>query len=590
MTPSPPPRPVASTAAAGLGYAGLVIFLAWPLVLHPGSSVVDPLATEGPGKIWARTDLDLLMWILAWTAHAVVAEPFAIFQANIFHPAADTLASSEHLLGLLPVSGPIFWATGNAVLTYNVTTLVVVWLAAFTTFLLGRAWSGSAVAGFLGGALFALGGEVPLSFLRLHTSALHLYPLVLLLAWYVAETPTGTRFTALVLVAALQAMSGIYVAFGLAALAGAALPSLVAHARRSGHSGAAPVAALLIGALPLALVAGPYLRMQAAGQLPEETAAFDIIAFTSNTLPQILRREWSELGLLGLALAGVGLASSRGPTGVRACLLSIALGGVVLALGTHATIPGSGLPSPYEVLMWIVPGFSGMRAPGRFLYLTSLALSVLAALGAAHAIRFAGERWHRSGERAVQAALVILAVALVPVRAERWPLPVAADPLAGIFVGSHRWLAKHADSGPVLDLPVPKSAMDGRAMLATGRAMLGSTLHWFPLLNGYSGHPPPGHAETVALARRLPDPEALRDLCSQTSLRWIVVHHGLFPPGSEAAWANAEATLPATVARRFGRDTIYDVDCQAAETGRPTGAIPTELDHGTAPPHGEESG
>lgn len=570
MTPDrPPPAVTTTTTAAGAGYAALVIFLAWPLVLHPGSSVVDPLATEGPGTIWARTDLDLLMWILAWTAHAVVAEPFALFQANIFHPAPDSLASSEHLIGLLPVSAPLFWTTGNAVLTYNVTTLVVVWLGAFTTFLLGRAWSGSAVAGFLGGALFALGGDVPLSFLRLHTSALHLYPLVLLLAWYVAETPTRARIAALVGVAALQALSGVYVAFGLAALAGAALPSLVLHARRSGHSGVAPVASLLVGALPLALVAGPYLRMQAAGQLPGETAALDVVALTSRTLPQVFGRLWSELGLAGFTLAGVGLGAARSPAGVRACLVSIALTGAVLALGTHATIPGTGLPSPYEILMWIVPGFSGMRAPGRFLYLTSLALSVLAALGAAQAISLASARWHRSGERIAQVAVVVLAVVLVPLRSERWPLPLAADPLAGIYVGSHRWLANHADAGPVLDLPVPDSAMDGRAMLATGRAMLGSTLHWFPLVNGYSGHPPAGYAETAALARRLPDPAALRKLCGKTHLRWIVVHHGLFGPGSEAAWHDAESTLPITVARRFGRDTIYEVDCSPAEKKTP---------------------
>ncbi len=564
MSAPPPAGPTTArfeAALAALGYAVLVTYLSWPLLTQPATAVVDPLAFSESGTIWTRSDLDLLMWILAWAAHAVIAKPFEIFQANIFHPAPDALASSEHLLGLLPLSGPVFWATGNAVLTYNLTTLAVVWVAAFSTYLLVRAWSGRATAGFLAGALFALGGEVPLDFLRLHTSALHFYPLVLLLAWRVAEAPRTGTVIARWITAALQALSGVYVAFGLGALCAAATPFLVAHARRNGRSGVVPLATLALAALPLGLVAGPYLRVQTAGILPDEQEALELVTRTSSTATVLVGRLWRELTILGVALAVAGGLSKSAPTGTRACLLSIGTIGFVLALGTHATIPGSGIPSVYEMLMAVVPGFSGMRAPSRFLYLTELALAALGGLGAATLIALCTERWHASGRRAAQVATIVAAVALVPLRADRWPLPLSANPLAGIFVGSHQWLALNAAPGPVLDLPAQTSALDGRGLLSTGRAMVGSTLHWFPLLNGYSGHPPPSHIPTMTLAQRLPDQRALADLCAGTGVRWIVVHHGLLPAGSDEAWARAEHTLPIRRSTTRGRDTIYEVFC-----------------------------
>lgn len=557
------PRPARQAPLfAGLGYALLLALRAWPLVTRPGSAIVDPVAVGEAGAIWTRIDVDLLMWILAWTAHAVVAKPLEIFQANIFHPSPDALASSEHLLGLLPVSGPIYWLSGNAVLTYNATTLVVVWTAAFTSFVLARAWSGRPVAAFLCGALFALGSDVPLDFLRLHSSALHLYALVLLLAWRVAEAPTTRNVVGLVVAAAVQALSGIYVAFGLAAFMGAALPSLVAHARRHGRSGLAPIGGLAVGALPLVVVAGAYLRVQAAGVLPDPQDSLAAVVRASGTVSGLVARLTSELTPLGLALAGIGAFHRGAPVGTRSCLLAIGATGFVLALGTNAALP-AGLPSPYEILMDVVPGFSGMRAPIRFAYATSLALAVLAAFGAAALLDLCERLGAERGLRIARVATITMACLLVAVRAGPWPLPLAPDPRAGLYVGSHRWLARHADPGPVLDLPAQTSAMDGRILLSTGRAMLGSTLHWYPLLNGYSGHPPPAHRERMQLARALPARAPLLALCRETGLRWIVVHHGLLPDGSEGRWERAETELPIRPAARLGRDAIYEVQCPA---------------------------
>ena len=63
--------------------------------------------------------------ILAWTS-AQVPWTDAWFQFPIFHPAPDALTLSEHLLGISMIATPIYWMTGNPLIAYNLTLLLVV--------------------------------------------------------------------------------------------------------------------------------------------------------------------------------------------------------------------------------------------------------------------------------------------------------------------------------------------------------------------------------------------------------------------------------------------------------------------------------
>ena len=169
----------------------------------------------------------------------------------------------------------------------------------------------------------------------------------------------------LTIVTALQALSGFYAAYGLVVLVGIAAPFLLARGRRAGSAGVSPLIAIAMGLLPLLPVGVPYLRLRTSGHFPgleEARAAIARFSFSSADLSSILL---DELTLLGLLLAVVGLLAGRVERGVRALLCAIAAGGFVLALGTNADLPGDVLPSPYELLMGTIPGFSAMRAPLR---------------------------------------------------------------------------------------------------------------------------------------------------------------------------------------------------------------------------------
>lgn len=91
--------------------------------------------------------------LLEWNAHHLPWSD-AWWNFPIFHPTPDTLAFSEHLLGLSVVASPIAWLTGSSPITYNLTTLLTFPLSAMAMFALAYCLTRSAPAAFLAGLAF----------------------------------------------------------------------------------------------------------------------------------------------------------------------------------------------------------------------------------------------------------------------------------------------------------------------------------------------------------------------------------------------------------------------------------------------------
>jgi hypothetical protein len=88
-----------------------------------------------------------------------------------------------------------------------------------------------------------------------------------------------------------------------------------------------------------------------------------------------------------------------------------------------------------------------------------------------------------------------------------------------------------AGEGPVLELPV----WGATAILWQLGAMIRSTFHWRPVLNGYGSYWPAGFRGRMQLARRLPDPDALAILRRETGVTTVVVHR-FFGPAWNRWW------------------------------------------------------
>src|SRR5262245_46164978 len=129
------PRPLALVAEAlliVLLYTAVARWLLSPAFVDPTRNVVDMGVING--------DLHLHMWILSWVWHALTTHPLGLVDANAFHPAVSVLALSEHMLGHLPIFGPVYAVSGNPVLAMQVDILSSFILSAAAMYALLRHW------------------------------------------------------------------------------------------------------------------------------------------------------------------------------------------------------------------------------------------------------------------------------------------------------------------------------------------------------------------------------------------------------------------------------------------------------------------
>lgn len=123
----------------------------WPLALG--------LTRDIP---WDLGDSLLNAWILAWNADHLtrilsgdLSALRGFWHANIFHPEPLTLAYSEHLFAQALQIWPVYVLTGNIILSYNLLFLSTFVLSGTGAYLFVREVTGSRVAGFVAGLIYA---------------------------------------------------------------------------------------------------------------------------------------------------------------------------------------------------------------------------------------------------------------------------------------------------------------------------------------------------------------------------------------------------------------------------------------------------
>jgi hypothetical protein len=209
-------------------------------------------------------------------------------------------------------------------------------------------------------------------------------------------------------------------------------------------------------------------------------------------------------GVAAAALAAVAVFALVRRDRIVRIWSAIALSAFLMSFGT--SMPG------YEFLYRVFPLLRGIRAPVRAGHLVLIAVAALAGFGLAELRR----RVPRLRHPAVAGGLILL----VTVETLVAPLPLfpATPPPAiyGVLAGEPRAVIAH--------LPLaPPSAPQHNAVY-----MVASTLHWRPLLNGYSGFVPASYAHHVERLRAFPAPEALAYL-EEIGVTHVVLEGGAFP-------------------------------------------------------------
>jgi hypothetical protein len=524
-----------------LGYLLLAGWFTWPLAAT--------LATSLPcSNVACGFDTLYSAWVVAWVSHALGTVSARLGDANIYVPDSHALYYGPAGFGAVPFFLPTFLATANAALALNVMVIVSAAATACGLHWVVWRWTGFHEAGFVAAwnlfvnrwYLWGFAASAP------HLVVLQYFPWIV----YAAAKPLATPRQAggLLALILLQSLTDpVYVAPALLVVLGSvALVRLVRPVwRRSGAW-----LALVLAALPLCLapfLAG-YVWVRAHNP-----------ALTHQTLwtglPGAKLYALTPFDVRGLVWRG-GEATSMGP----AVLATIVLGALVAivrgrsrsatatgawanaslwaVVGTLVSLPpvvywggilGPQLRLPHYLLDATTPLYDVIRLPTRLGVAGMIGFCLLFGVAFAEILR----PFRRVATMALAVGLAALVYRYPPVGQGRLPSVYNTQPVPRTSPALLRQL--RATEGPLLEIPALANPR-GNAV-----AMYRSTLHWRPLVNGYSSYWPTGFLERLERAALLPAHGPLRRFVCETGLRTILVTlTGLRPP-QRRAWLEAKA-------------------------------------------------
>lgn len=535
------------------------------LVTHP---LIWQMAWALPGDLG---DPLLNTFILGWDASRMPRGFNGVWSPPFFFPLKDTLAFSEHLLGVAVFTAPVVWLTGNPLLAYNLAFLGSYVLAGVGMYLLTRSLWGRKDAAFLAALAFAFAPHRVMHVPHLQVLASGWMPLSL---WGLhRHFETGSRRSLAVFggaFALLALSNGYFLYFFAVPVAIVAIGELA----RMWVTGSGPargqavwrrVLALASAALAVAVVIAPaamaYLRVRRAFGLRRDIGEMAAYGARWSDYLRIPDGLWLWMGTLrvgegermlfpGLAivaLAAMALPSLRRawwpaaaprPAGWR---WRVGLYAFVLAMAVWLSA-GPSVPGPYALLVFLVPGFDGLRVPARFVVVVALALGVLGSAGASWLLG-------RTRPRVATAVAVVtgLALTLEGYGGSMYMAPFRPDQPSR--AGLDGWL-RESPPGGVLELPIAGPALEPFTLVYQYNTLR----HGHPIVNGFSGY---GYGLQDFLGgpgSPLREPDALPGLLAglrAIGVRCVVVHPALFLGRPEFGWPDPERLVDA-IARAVG--------------------------------------
>ncbi len=562
----------ALAVAAAAGLAVLVIWLLPPYLrwLMAGGSGELTVANPARTIIGDGGDPTGQAWLVAWNGYAISHAPGRLWDTNAFHPDVWGLAFTDSLLGYAPFglfgSGP-----SDAILRYNILFVLAFALCSAGTYFLVRQLGAGRVGAAVAGVVFAYapwryGHNGHLNILSTGGIVLALAMLARGHGWSLRHgyRPQRVRPGWIVagwLVAAWQISLGFGVGLPFVYLLFAACLVAAAGWFITGRPrlGRRLVLADLGGGLFFAAVTGyfAYVYQTVRDLNPEIQRTWDYIDVFSPTWRGLLAAAgpslpWGDrheparqaMGnaanekvlLCGFVLYGLAIAGLFLSIWTRRQRILLAAGvvvGLLFTFGTNGPL--------YRLLYLYLPGFDGVRTPGRLILWPTLFLAILAAglitrlsRQAAAAVR---------GEHARTAARIVAVPLLLLVLFESLPdldhVEVPAAPAA--FASA---------PGPVLVLP-SDDAIDLHVALW-------STDGFPTVVNGSSGITTSGHTEIRDRMRTFGDQQSL-DKLREIGVRSVVVVRDRLAGTPYESVLQAPAIPPAPGVERYeiGNDILY---------------------------------
>jgi hypothetical protein len=483
------------------------------------------------------------MWRLAWIAHQLPRSPQHLFDANIYYPAARTLAYSDAMLvpGLL--AAPALWLGVPLLIVYTTMLMATFVAAGLAMFALARAVTRDFGAALVAALVFAFDPFRLSHYSHLELQFTFWMPLALLALICTLASGRRRDGAAVGVLVSLQALSslyyGAYLAVSLVVITAGWMCLIARPSRRAW--GALFLGVLIAGVVAVA-VTTPYRAARATvGERPEDEIRNNSATFR-HYLTSSRRSVVYGASLYERQIGELELFTGTVPVVIAAAAFIPPLGPLVLptALGLAASVEASfGLRGIlYSGLIKLAP-FRGFRVPARFRAVAGLYLALLAGMGVVRLTRLIRSVWPRRA--AVWATAIAVLVDVRP-SLELRPLWTHAP---AVYAS--------APEGVVLaDLPMPGSADPVYVYL--------STFHWHPIVNGASGFEPAWYAPLVSISREFPADQAL-DAFSKVGTQYVVIHESyyrdFFPRVVAAAAAQPRLQFVATSTWEEGESRLY---------------------------------
>jgi hypothetical protein len=518
------------------GFVALTVVLTFPVAFHLGTvGRVD----NGDGQF--------SIWNVAWVARTLVVDPLHVFDANIFYPHRWTLAYSETNLGAGIFAIPVYWATRNPYAAHNFVFLLSFVLSATGAYYLVRYLTGDRRAAAVAGICFAF---CPHVFARtphiqlLMTAGL---PFSMLAFHRLADRPTPLRGAVLGSTMAAQALfCGYYAVFVMLMIGFAVL--VVAAIRRRWTDRPYWTAVSVGAGVAIALAAplfAPYIALQhstgfhrsleqARPYSADWQAYFTSSSYAHFWMLDFIRQSKDSLfpGFVALGFGVAGLAAGWMARG-RLREVSIVYGALAVLACWASFGPAGGL---YSALYATVPVFNLLRGPSRLGIVVTLALSVLAGVAISAMLR--------KPSRPTLAAILLMAVTAAELYA---PSAFRRVPR----IEQAYYVLASLPRGAVLELPVYSS----RFAFVRTQYMLSSTVHWMPLVDGYSDYTPQDFYENMEALGAFPNREAFAIL-ERDHVRYAVFHVNLYNGDVGRDLRTRLREFDRYLVRRYGDDWI----------------------------------
>jgi hypothetical protein len=349
------------------------------------------LATHLAGAV----DNRLFLNVLQWHVHAMGQGKSwrELWQIPVLYPEANMLATSEHMLGEVVLFAPFYWVSGNPILSYNLMFVLVTVLNFLSAYVVARHFLRSPVAALLAALLFTFGSYRLYQILHLHLWMHFPTPFIFLAVVQTAERP-GWRWPLLAgLGLAAQFYLSMYLGYFAVIMIAVMLLTLLLYTPVQFMHGSFLLRLGLGGALAAVLIyplLGPY---QAAAQRWgcwswEKQILFFMPGWQNFFTAKLDGDEASPglgwcaeravyLGYITWALffaAVAGLFQQRLRQTERPpfwAVASVALVGALCCLAVNHL-------HSYELLFRLLPGFNGLRVPGRVVLLALWPCGLLA--------------------------------------------------------------------------------------------------------------------------------------------------------------------------------------------------------------------